>query len=308
MFLALYGLGLFAVAVYFVQSDAAPFGKPLDRDWPKLSTVLAALWPAIWLFAALPILLAEFSFGAVARAPKLEVARIRDAVWSGVGLAGAIVFAFAVTYIGAERDVKFDLSYFRTARPGESTRKLARTMDQPIAGLALLPARQRGQRRGRELLRRSRQGRVEAASRSSTTTATSTRRRPRSSASAATASWWWRAGSTASRCLSASSSTAARGQLRNLDRDVQQRLLKVAKPARTVYFVTGHGERGFDPAGDTDKRGTVRDLRELLTQQGYNIRTLGAAEGLGADVPSDAGIVARHRADRSRCCPRSRRR
>ena len=39
----------------------------------------------------------------------------------------------------------------------------------------------------------------------------------------------------------------ARAQLRNLDRDVQTRLLKVAKPPRNVYFVTGHGERTFDP-------------------------------------------------------------
>ena len=45
-------------------------------------------------------------------------------VWSGVGLAGALVFAFAMTYVASERDKKVDLSYFRTAKPGESTRKI----------------------------------------------------------------------------------------------------------------------------------------------------------------------------------------
>ena len=30
-------------------------GKPLEHDWPKLATALAALWPALWLAAAWPI-------------------------------------------------------------------------------------------------------------------------------------------------------------------------------------------------------------------------------------------------------------
>jgi hypothetical protein len=85
---------------------------------------------------------------------------------------------------------------------------------------------------------------------------------------------------------------AARSQLRNLDRDVQTKLLKVARPARNVYFVTGHGERTFDPTGDTDKRPTIRDMREVLQQLGYVVRQLGAAEGLASDVPNDATMVA----------------
>src|SRR6185295_744648 len=39
------------------------------------------------------------------------------------------------------------------------------------------------------------------------------------------------------------------------------------------------------------KRGTIHDLKELLVQQGYQVRNLGAADGLAADVPSDAALV-----------------
>src|SRR5262249_27612995 len=85
---------------------------------------------------------------------------------------------------------------------------------------------------------------------------------------------------------------AARSQLRDLDKQVQKRLLQVAKPGRTVYLTAGHGERGTAPANDTDKRLTVRDLREVLQQQGYAVKDLGAAEGLAADVPNDAAVVA----------------
>jgi hypothetical protein len=289
MLLSLYAIGIFAVAVYLVQSDAAPFGKPLDRDWPRLATVLAALWPAIWIFAALPILLAEFSYAAVARAPRLELLRVRDAVWSGIGLAGAIVFAFALAYVGAERDKKADLSYFRTARPGESTRKIARTMDQPVQIALFFPpaneVKEEVESYFDDLKKESKLVEVQHYDRDVDP------QKAKELGVSGNGIVVVSRGNHREQLSIGLELEAARGQLRNLDRDVQTRLLKVAKPARTVYFVTGHGERGFDPANDTDKRGTVRDLRELLTQQGYNTRTLGAAEGLAADVPSDAGIV-----------------
>jgi hypothetical protein len=289
MLLALYAIGIFAVALYLIQSDLALFGKPLDRDWPRLATVLSALWPAVWLFATLPILLAEFSYAAVARAPKLEVARVRDAVWSGIGLAGAVVFAFALAYVGAERDKKADLSYFRTARAGESTRKLVATMDQPVQVALFFPpandVKEEVESYFDDLKKESKLFEVQHYDRDVDP------QKAKELGVSGNGIVVIARGQHREQLSIGLELESARGQLRNLDRDVQQRLLKVARPARTVYFVTGHGERGFDPANDTDKRGTVRDLRDLLTQQGYNVRTLGAADGLGADVPADAGIV-----------------
>jgi hypothetical protein len=84
---------------------------------------------------------------------------------------------------------------------------------------------------------------------------------------------------------------AARTQLANLDKEVNKRLMQVARPQRTVYLTYGHGERLDSPQNDTDKRGTIRDLRQLLVQQGDLVRNLGAADGLAADVPSDAALV-----------------
>jgi hypothetical protein len=289
MLLTLNALGLLAVALYLVQSDFPIMAKPLDRDWPRLATVLAALWPAVWLFAALPIVLAEFSYAAVARAPKLEIARVRDAVWSGIGLAGAIVFAFAIAYVGGERDKKADLSYFRTARPGESTRKLVRTMDQPVQVSLFFPpaneVKEEVESYFDDLKKESKLVELQHFDRDVDP------QKAKELGVSGNGIVVIARGQHREQLSIGLELEAARGQLRNLDKDVQTRLLKVARPARTVYFVTGHGERGFDPAGETDKRGTVRDLRDLLTQQGYNIRTLGAADGLGADVPADAGIV-----------------
>jgi hypothetical protein len=291
MLIALYAVGAFAVALYLAQSDLSStvLGKPLERDWPKLSTVLATLWPVVWIFSALPILLCEFSYATVARSPRLEIARIRDAVWSGVGLAGAVVFAFALCYVGAERDKKVDLSYFRTAKPGESTRKIVQTMDQPIQVSLFFPpsneVREEVAGYFDDLKKESKLLEVQSYDRD-VDPAKAKELGVTGNGIVVVARGGHREQMSIGLELD-----GARSQLRNLDRDVQTRLLKVARPARNVYFVTGHGERTFDPVGDTDKRGTVRELREAMQQQGFTVRQLGPAEGLAQDVPQDASLV-----------------
>ena len=291
MLVALYAVGAFSVALYLAQSDLSStvLGKPLERDWPKLATVLATLWPVVWLFSALPIIMGEFSYATVARSPRLEIARIRDAVWSGVGLAGAVVFAFALCYVGAERDKKVDLSYFRTAKPGEATRKIVGTMDQPIQVSLFFPPSNEVKEEVTgyfdDLKKESKLLEVQSYDRDVDPA------KAKELGVSGNGIVVIARGGHREQLSIGLELEGARAQLRNLDRDVQTRLLKVAKPPRNVYFVSGHGERTFDPVGDTDKRATIRDMREIFQQQGYTVRQLGAAEGLASDVPKDASIV-----------------
>src|SRR5689334_12451439 len=74
----------------------------------------------------------EAAYAAVARAPRLELRRIRDALHTGLGLAGALVFAFSMAYVGSERDKKVDLSYFKTSKPGNATRNVLNTLTDDI--------------------------------------------------------------------------------------------------------------------------------------------------------------------------------
>jgi hypothetical protein len=84
---------------------------------------------------------------------------------------------------------------------------------------------------------------------------------------------------------------SARGKLRTLDQDVYKRLVTVSRGTRTAYFVQGHEERSFNSSGETDKRGTVRLLRDLLSEVGFDAKDLGMAQGLGNQLPADAGMV-----------------
>ena len=287
----LYALGLFALLLYFIQSDVPTLrgGKALEHSWPKLATALAALWPAIFLAAAWPIALVEMAYAQMARAPRIEMGRIKDAMLSGVGLAFALVFAFSVAYVTSERDHKFDLAYFRTTRPGESTRAIVRSLDQPVEVAVFFPSanevREEVMNYFSDLAKESGQMKLQ--------------------------SYDFDIDPVKAKDLGVSGNgiivvarggrkeqlgiplqiEAARGPLRILDKEVQQRFLMVVKPSRVSFIVQGHGERNYETAVETDKRSGIKDLRDILIDQGHDVRYLGAADGLAADVPKDASVL-----------------
>ncbi len=287
----LYLLSCFALLLYFAQSDVvgAWRGTPLEHDWPRLAVLLAAVWPALWLTAALPILLVELAYAAVARAPLVEFGRIQDALMSGLGLAGALVFAFAISYVASVRDHKVDLSYFRTARPGEATRKLVASLDQPVeVALFFPPANEVADEVKTyfdDLAPLSKYLEIHVYDHAIEPL------KAKELGVSGNGTVALRRGTRKELLSVGLELESARSQLASLDKELQKRLLQVARPTRTVYMTSGHGERTTEPVNDTDKRATVHDLRELMTGQGYAVRMLGAAEGLASEVPKDASVV-----------------
>lgn len=289
--LVLHGLALVGLQLYYLQSDVFTrlAGAALDVSAPKLAGALAALWPVALACAVLPTLLVELSYAAMARAPRLETNRVREAAYSGLGLAFALTFSFSAQYVVNERDVKADVSYFRMARPGEATKRLAESLDEKLEVYLVFP--------------------------------------PGSDVAELAAAYFDELKATApllaverfdyaleplkSKALGVSGNGVvlfkkkerkesvylgtetekARTQLRGLDAEVQKRILLVAKSRRTVYLTAGHGERTQDPVGGAEQRATIEALYNKLKELNFDVRTLSAAEGLGAEVPKDAAAV-----------------
>jgi hypothetical protein len=291
--LALYAIGLGAVVLYVVQSDlwASAFNQPLEKNWPKLSTVLAVMWPIVWAAAAWPILLVELASSEMARAPRLELGRIRSAMLSGLGVAAVLTAAFAFAYVASERDKKVDLAYFRTSRPGEVTRRIARNLDQPIEVAVFFPSanevRDEVDDYLGDLAKESTQLKVthydfdidpvKAKEYGVTTNGILVFVR----------------GSRHEQLGLPKEMEGAKSALKTLDKEVQQRLMTIVKPPRTIAFSLGHGERTWERGeSDTDKRPGIAFLRDTLIDQTYTVRSISAAEGLMAEVPKDITTLA----------------
>jgi hypothetical protein len=291
--LALYALGLAAVVLYVVQSDlwASAFHQPLERNWPKLSTALSALWPVVWVAAAWPILLVELANAEMTRAPRLELGRIRSATLSGFGLAATLTAAFSFAYVASERDKKIDLAYFRTSRPGEVTRRITRNLDQPIEVAVFFPSpnevRDEVDDYLNDLAKESSQLKIthydfdidpgKAKEYGVTTNGILVFVR----------------GAKHEQLGLPKDIEAAKTALKTLDKEVQQRLLTIVKPPRTIGFTLGHGERTWERGEtDTDKRAGIAMLRDGLVDQTYNVRSVSPADGLMTEIPKDVSVLA----------------
>ncbi|WP_164007222.1 Gldg family protein [Pyxidicoccus trucidator] len=292
--LGLYGLGLVALLLYFVQSDAgaALFGGALSQKAPRLAVVLAALFPALLLCTLLPLALVEVAAAAMFRAPVMETGRVRSALYSGLGVAFVVIFAFASMFVATQADATWDLSYFRTAKPGDSTRKVIRGLNEPLqVTLFFPPANEVGEAVAqyfRDLSAESPQllnvERLDQAVEPSRAKALGVHNNGTVVLSRGDRKEPLAVGLEIDR---------ARGQLQRLDQEVQRRLLAVARPRRVVYFTAGHGERAESrPVPGEMARPSVAQLKELLRAQNVDVRPLGVSEGLGSEVPKDAAVVA----------------
>lgn len=289
--LGLQVVALAAIAMYFAQSDALAKldGALLSASSPKLSGALSALWPAVLAAAVLPITLMELAYAAMAKAPTVEVGRIRDAMYSGLGTAGLLTFAVAALYVATERDTKVDLSYFRTTKPGEATRRLVQSLDEPIIVALFFPPANEVSEQVQAYFDDLKKDAPKL-----TVTLLDHAVEPTKAKDYGVSGNGVVVLSRGGRHESIFLGTElekAKTQLRGLDMDVQKRLLMIAKSKKTIYLTAGHGERTEEALGGADQRAAISLLYGELKAQNYELKPLSAADGLGQEVPKDAAAV-----------------
>ncbi|MHB8874201.1 MAG: Gldg family protein [Myxococcaceae bacterium] len=280
-----------ALFLYFAQSDLPTrLGwRTLELAAPRLAGALAALYPALVAVAVLPLALAELSFAAMTLAPVVEAGRVRDAALSGLGLAGVLVFAFSAMFVVTSLDTKWDLSYFRTAKPGEATRKIVNALDEPVqVALFFPPANEVAEQVQAYLDDLTRESPKLEVKRFDQALDPAKARELEVTANGAVVV---SRGVRKEKLLLGLELERSRSQLRNFDQEIQKRLLQVGRARKTIYLTGGHGERQEETTSPTDQRSSIGLLRGELKAQNYELRTLTIAEGLGAEVPRDAAAV-----------------
>lgn len=284
-------LAVLALVAWFAQSEVvlAAGGPDLRKSVPRLATALQIATALLAALSLLPLLLGELAYAAMARAPEVEVARVQDAVGTGVALVSVLSTALALGWVADVRDASVDWSFFRPGRPSESTRGLVRGLTEPVTlSLFFPPGSEVGaavRDYAESLARESPLLRVERLDAAVNLT------RARALGVNGNGAIAISRGERHETYLTGATLDSSKSQLRELDPEVQRRLFMVARAPRVVYLTTGHGERAALNADLSDARGTIRVFQELLRAQNDEVRPLGAAQGLASEVPRDAGCV-----------------
>jgi hypothetical protein len=288
----LYLVGLVALVLHFLRNaiPALLGWRSLEASMPRLDGALAVLWPAVLLAGTLPVLMVELALAGMVRSPLIDLRRVRAASLSGLGITFALVFCFAICYVAAERNVKADLSFFRTARASQATKQLVTALAEPVEVTLFYPP---GNDVAEELATYF-ADLVRASNKLTVVRADQAVDPAKAKALGATSNGTvvLARGSVHESLTIPAKLESARGRLRSLDQEVYRRLVSVARGKRTVYIVQGHDERSSSPPRDGNDAGAgISLLRGLLVNQNLDVRDLSLAQGLANDVPGDAGVV-----------------
>jgi hypothetical protein len=280
-----------ALALAFSTTEAGEkivrIAKASTETKDKFETIGAIVWISLLTLSSIPILFAERALYPMRRAENIEVRRVLTAEAAGLTLALAATYGALFTYAAGEFDLKADYSYFRTARPSESTKNIVKGLEDPVKVAIFFPPLNDV---GREVA-----GYLKELSRGATKFTYEVHDRLMEPQLARD----WKVtqdgvlivarGATDETLSIGTEMDAARNKLKTLDQDFQKNLIKVSRESRTAYLTTGHGE--MNEAPDPSEGRAANGVRKLFESQNYSVRDLGLAQGLGNEIPKDASIV-----------------
>ncbi|MBE7480534.1 MAG: Gldg family protein [Polyangiaceae bacterium] len=285
-------LGVVALGVYFVTTD---FGwdklglAALEPDTgERVRGVLTIFWVALVLVALLPMLFAEAALLPMRHAERPEARRVRAAAVSGLTLVLAAVYGALFVYSADKLGTRVDYSYFKTSRPSDSTRKIAESLSEPLEVVAFFPQVSEIKTEVESYLGDLGRGvpnlKIEIQDRLLVP------KRARDLKATQDGVIVLAKGSVTETLTIGIDEKNARPKLKTLDRDFQEKLLKIVRARRVAYLTVGHGELNDASQGESSQR-SVRIARTILQKQNYLVKDLGLSQGLGSEVPDDADVV-----------------
>ena len=289
----LMAFGLLGIGVYFASTEA---GRALlgiaamkAETRARVAGVMTIAWIVILVVTVVPLVFGEIAFAPMRRAERIEARRVRAATLGGATIALAATYVAMFAYAAGELDYKLDFSYFRTSRPGESTKNVARSLTEPIEVTAFFP--QLGdvgdevQGYLSELAAASPQIQVKFQDRLLVPALAKELKVTQDGVLVLQ-----RGTSRETMTIGAEMKTA-QNKLKTLDADFQKTLLKVMRSQRVAYFTVGHGELNEITGAEAKEGRSAKNIKRLFESQNYLVKDLGLAQGLQADVPQDAHIV-----------------
>jgi hypothetical protein len=298
----------------------------------KYQTAMLVLWGIIMLVSLTVLLMIEVSQGGyglrLTSRNKLQVTmspgdraqfaeheddvehlRVRDAAWSGLSIGLAASFLLVTCQVANEKNVRKDVSYFKTSAAGDSTKKIALVSADKLKVLLFFPEVNEVKQEARAYFEdlADATGKIEIQEHDFMVSAKLAQKYgvskhgtiliakgdlalddadPKAKAQVEKIE------------LETDIEKARRGKsgkLRNLDREVNSALLKLVREKRKAYLTVGHGELNDYESVAPDVRNRVPErrttsLKKRLGELNYEVKEFGLID-LMQGVPEDATVV-----------------
>lgn len=306
-----------SAAALLVYALTTPTGMKLvgqasltGKSLAHYTGAMTVLWLVLLVASLIPLVMIEGSLG-VARRGRFELAkgsdaelegveylRVREIGWSGLTVGLALSLAMVTCRVGEERNVSKDVSYFKTSSPGQSSINIAKSMSEPLKVLLFFPEANEVKDEVKtyfgNLAAASGKVQVEEYDRYVSAELAAKYKVTKDGTIVMTRGDKSEVFDVDTNFQVARKS--ARGNsLRNFDREVNTRLLKLARDRRKAYLTVGHGEINDPNSVDPSLKGKVRQrqtqvFRKRLSDLGYDTKNLGLID-LAREVPDDATVV-----------------
>jgi hypothetical protein len=291
-----YGAVWLALGVYGLSSDrmVSAFGFD-DKARTEYVAVLYALWITVLAVALFALLFMELVYARMPIAASVELRRVRTAEYAGLTLALSLIFLLSMNYVVTARDVRRDLSYFRTTQPSQSTLRMLDKLETPVRAVLFW-------RKNDDVLQPTEPYFAALAKHSKKLTyevldsayvpEMSRKHRVRGNGSVLLLQGEGEKEKGQSFNVG-DELTEARPNLRKLDTLFQEAFTKLAKPERSVALTVGHGE--FNATSDTDDAPTkgdgLRVMDQVWTRLNIKNTRVSVSDALAGNFAKDVGAV-----------------
>lgn len=292
-----------SLTLYFLSTKTGVgiLGIEEEKSVAKFDTAATVVWVILLVSSLLPLLLVEFTVGMsgwrrIVKPHKsddsgVETFRVREAATNGLTIAFALSFLMVTCGIANERNIRKDVSYFKTSSPGSATVNIVKSMNEDLKVLLFFPEVNEVQVEVEGYFDElnSKTGRlvIENHDRMASPTLAKEHKVNRDGTIVLV-----RGDKSEKFTIKTDIKTARRKELREFDEKVQQSLMKVIREKKVAYFTTGHGE--LNDAGEDRplvaenpalKKASV--IKNWLKTLNYQVKDL----GIGKPIPEDASVV-----------------
>jgi hypothetical protein len=291
--LAAYGGAGLGLLLYACSTDWGLGQLSLsDESAARARAVLTALWLVTMLVSLFAILFMELVYLRMPIPESVELRRVRTALHAGLTLALSAVFLLSINYVAIARDVRKDVSYFRTTEPSAGTRALIAKLDKPLKVVLFFPPGSdvTGQLRPYfEALAKANKKLKYEVQDVALVPELASKHKVRDNGHVLLVSGEGDAQKGESFRIG-NELTEARATLRKLDGTFQQSFTRLVRPERVLYLTVGHGERNAKSSDLNAADGTAI-MDEIFKRLNLKSQTMGLASGLGTQVPAEASAV-----------------